>query len=120
MKIRNWRDIQPQVGHANAIIYPIFRERKEGVDSDEAQLIGVQNFTVHMLQSGKESDYHQHTTKEQLFYFTKGTGKMNIDDQLFDVREGDAVHVPPSYQASGHQRQRRMARAPDHHYDHRP
>ena len=95
MKIRNWRDVQPQVGHENAIIYSIFRERKEGVESDEAQLIGLQNLTVHMLQSGKGSDYHQHKTKEQLFYFTKGRGKMNLDDELYDVREGDAVHVPP-------------------------
>ncbi len=96
MKIRNWRSIQPKVGHGDAIIYSIFRQRSDGESStnEESQLIGIQNFTVHMIQSGKESDYHQHTTKEQLFYFTQGQGKMKLDDKLYEVKEGDAVHVP--------------------------
>ncbi len=95
MKVRNWRDVQPVVGHDNAIIYSIYKQRREGAEDDDAQLIGLQNVAIMMLQSGKASDYHQHKTKEQLFYFIEGHGKMLIDDHLHEVRDGTAVHVPP-------------------------
>ena len=94
--IRNWKDSGPTVSHDNAIIWRIFRERgTEGRTYEEAPLEGILSLTLHMLQGGKSGDYHAHEASEQVYYFTRGRGRMKIDGETYDVKEGDAVHVPP-------------------------
>ena len=96
MVIRNWTDVTPYVGHETAIIWPIFVARgAEGRTAEEAPLAGATGFTLHRMQSGMEGDYHDHKDREQIYYFTRGKGKMKIDDEIHSVREGDAVHLPP-------------------------
>ena len=96
MVIRNWRDATPYVGHETAIIWPIFRGKgSPGLSEEEAPLQGMTGFTLHMMQAGKSGDYHAHENKEQIYYFTRGRGKMKIDDEIYEVKEGDAVHLPP-------------------------
>lgn len=96
MVIRNWRDAQPTVGHNGKLIWSIFRARgTKDRTAEEAPLDGLQSLTLHRLQGGGEGDYHEHADREQVYYFLSGRGQMKIDDHLYDVREGDAVHVPP-------------------------
>ena len=47
------------------------------------------------MQGRKSGDYHLHEDAEQVYYFTAGRGKMKIDDVIYEVAKGDAVHVPP-------------------------
>ena len=94
--IRNWRDITPVVSHEAAIIWEIFRERGwKGRSHEQAPMEAINGFTLHMIQSGKTSDYHKHEDREQVYYFTNGRGKMKIDDEIYEVKQGDAVHIPP-------------------------
>ena len=94
--VRNWRDSAPRVSHESKIIWNIFAAKgQDGKTSDEAPLEGLSSLSIHMMQSGKESDYHEHEDSEQVYYFTKGRGKMKLDDRIYEVREGDAVHIPP-------------------------
>lgn len=96
MVIRNWKDVTPCVGHESAIIWPIFRgEGSPDKSREEAPLQGMSGFTLHMMQAGKSGDYHAHENTEQIYYFTNGRGKMKIDNEIYDVKEGDAVHLPP-------------------------
>ncbi len=96
MVICNWRDVTPVVGHKSAIIWSIFREKGAPEKTeDEAPLLGVRGFTLHMMQGGKSGDYHEHADVEQIYYFIRGRGKMKIDDEIYDVKEGDSVHLPP-------------------------
>ncbi len=94
--VRSWKDGQPRVGHGAAIIWPVFN-RKGSLDKtdEEAPLEGLSSLTVHALQAGKESNYHSHEDEEQVYYITKGRGKMFLDDKMYEVREGDAIHIPP-------------------------
>ena len=113
--IRNWRDIQPRVGHENAIVWNILRpasagqpegaaagspqpEQARGFDP-EAQAVNVlQRVTGvarHALQAGKRSDYHQHADAEQFYYVLRGSGHMIVDDERYPVREGDVIYLPP-------------------------
>lgn len=93
---RNWRDETPYVGHESAIIWPIFRAQGTPDRSPEqAPLHGLRGFTLHLMQGGKCGDYHSHEDAEQLYYFVRGRGKMKVDGQVFEVREGDAVYIPP-------------------------
>ncbi len=94
--IRNWRDAKPYVGHETAIIWPMFRGKgTEGLSPEEAPLQGAVGFTLHRMQAGMSGDYHEHEADEQLYYFTEGRGKMKLDGEIYPVRQGDAVYVPP-------------------------
>ena len=97
MIIRNWRDCIPYVGHKTKIIWPIStRAENENADPPEAAcLLGMLNFTRHVVQGRITTDYHDHKDKEQVYYFIKGSGKMLIDGQEYPVTAGDAVHLPP-------------------------
>ena len=96
MVIRNWRDVMPTVGHNAKLIWSIFRTKHaEGLSADEAVLEGFSGLTMHRLQGGLEGDYHEHENVEQVYYFLSGTGRMKIDGEMYAVREGDAVHIPP-------------------------
>ena len=93
--IRNWKDVTPVVAHDNAIVWSIFRAKGSGGQPyEEAPLEGIAGFTFHMVQAGKSSDYHEHDDREQVYYITRGRGKMKIDDRTYDVKQGDAVYVP--------------------------
>ncbi len=94
--VRNWRQVTPYVDHESAIIWPIFRGRgHEGVPPEAAALLDMVGFTIHRMQGGRSGDYHEHEDKEQVYYFTEGRGRMKLDGKFYDVREGDAVHIPP-------------------------
>ena len=111
--IKNWRDIQPRVGHDNAIVWNILRpegagqggaqgggqaqEPPRGFDP-EAQAANVlqriSGVARHALQAGKRSDYHVHNDAEQLYYVLRGQGKMIVDDEAYPIREGDVIYLP--------------------------
>ncbi len=97
MIIRNWRDSIPYVGHESKIIWPILtRAGNENANPPEAACLrGLTNFTRHVVQGRITTDYHDHKDKEQVYYFIRGQGKMLIDDQVYPVTAGDAVHLPP-------------------------
>ena len=100
MLIRNWKDATPYVGHESAIIWTILREKGTGgsdeQESEEACMQGLVSLTNHLMQGGKSGDYHSHEDIEQVYYITKGRGKMKIDGEIYEVKEGDAVHLPPN------------------------
>ncbi len=97
MRIRNWRDQVPYIGHETKIIWPLLtRKRDDGEDPpDSAVLLSLGSLTRHMVQGRITTDYHAHENKEQVYYFVSGRGKMLIDDKEFDVTAGDAVHLAP-------------------------
>ncbi len=93
--IRNWRDQPPRVSHLTAVIWDMFIE-KGWPDRPAEQTVGGGYFslTLHRMQPGKSGDYHEHDDQEQVYYFTKGRGKMKISEKIYEVRDGDAVHIP--------------------------
>ena len=38
---------------------------------------------------------HYHPKAEEIYYITHGTGKMRIENEMRQVREGDAIAIPP-------------------------
>ena len=96
MLIRNWRNVPPRVSHQSAIIWDLmYADGTPGKDAVSAPLGAVGSLTLHAMQSGQEGDYHDHDDDEQIYYFTRGKAKMKIDGDIYDVREGDAVLLPP-------------------------
>ena len=98
MRIRNWRDQIPYIGHESKVIGPLLT-RRGTQDEDEAPesavLLSLGSLTRHVVQGRITTDYHAHENKEQVYYLVSGRGKMLIDDQQFEVTAGDAVHLAP-------------------------
>jgi len=44
---------------------------------------------------GAATDEHFHRITEELYLFTSGMGRMELDGQARDVRAGDCVVIPP-------------------------
>ena len=96
MVIRNWRDARPYVGHENVISHAIFTKKgSEGRTDEEAPLEADWWLVRQMIQGGKSGDEHVHEGAEQVYYFTRGRGKIRLDGKTYEVREGDAVFIPP-------------------------
>jgi mannose-6-phosphate isomerase-like protein (cupin superfamily) len=38
---------------------------------------------------------HSHHTQEEVYVVVRGSGRMKVDDEVFDLEEWDAVRVPP-------------------------
>ena len=38
---------------------------------------------------------HTHGTQEEVYVVVRGSGRMKVDDEIFDLGEWDAVRVPP-------------------------
>lgn len=96
MKIRNWRDQVPYIGHESKIIWQLFSGRADKADAeDHAVMLSGGSLTRHVVQGRITTDYHDHDDKEQVYYFVSGRGRMLIDDVEVEVTAGDAVHLPP-------------------------
>ena len=38
---------------------------------------------------------HAHKTQEEVYVVVRGGGRMKVDEEIFELKEWDAVHVPP-------------------------
>ena len=38
---------------------------------------------------------HYHTRTEEIYYITAGAGRMRIENEMRDVKPGDAIAIPP-------------------------
>jgi mannose-6-phosphate isomerase-like protein (cupin superfamily) len=38
---------------------------------------------------------HTHTTQEEVYVVVRGSGRMKVDNEIFELRQWDAVRVPP-------------------------
>ena len=101
MVIRNWTDCQPHIGHENVLIHYILSEKGSNNRTEkEAPLVGKWSLTRHSIQPSKHGDFHTHDSVEHVFYVLSGHGQIKLGDEFYDIKIGDAVHVPPNI---GHQ-----------------
>ena len=47
------------------------------------------------LPVGGSTQEHYHMKTEEIYYITAGTGRMQIEGELRDVKSGDAIAIPP-------------------------
>lgn len=45
------------------------------------------------LRASQETNGHRHKGQEEVYFFVKGTGEMEIDHKRFPVKEGDVVCI---------------------------
>ena len=47
-----------------------------------------------LLNPFKQTTGHNHSGQEEVYFFVSGSGKMLLDDETFEVGEGDVVLIP--------------------------
>ena len=47
------------------------------------------------LSVGGATQEHYHPLAEEIYYLTHGTGKIRIENEVREVRAGDAIAIPP-------------------------
>ena len=107
--IRNWRDQDPANSHG-AVGWKVMMQlgTNPGRTYEEAPLIGIHGITYRLLQPTKAEPPHTHAAKEHVYYIVSGTGAVQLGEERFPVKEGDAVYMPAHGCPLDHQRQRRL------------
>ena len=54
-----------------------------------------QSLAEAIVQPGMATLRHQHLRAEEIYHITNGSGRMSLDDQEFEVVEGDTVVISP-------------------------
>ncbi len=95
----NWREAQPVIGHESAIVWNCLQPKpsdkvaaRQPAAGETLEKLGV--FTVHAVQGRKQSDYHRHENREQLYYILDGAGQILCGDILSPIEEGDIIYLP--------------------------
>ena len=47
-----------------------------------------------IIYPGQGHAQHKHPGEEEILYVISGKGRQTVDDDTFDIQEGDAVHIP--------------------------
>src|SRR5436309_10153279 len=47
------------------------------------------------LPVGASTQEHFHAKTEEIYFITAGTGRMRIENEMQDVKAGDAIAIPP-------------------------
>jgi mannose-6-phosphate isomerase-like protein (cupin superfamily) len=93
--VRNWRDVQPDISHLNAVHWGGLRDvDRDPSDDERHHLERLGGFARHALQGRKTSDHHKHDDQEQVYYVLSGSGEVLCDGERCPVEAGDAVYLP--------------------------
>ena len=66
-------------------------ERYTVVDNTTLNGLVVSSTRLHKHQS---TSGHSHAGQEEVYHFITGWGKMELDDETYDIRAGDMVLIP--------------------------
>lgn len=97
--IVNWRDAQPVISHDTAVVWALLMPKTAppypgNPKAPAAVLEDLDLVTVHGIQGRKNSDHHNHTQREQVYYVIAGQGEVLCGDTREPVGEGDAIYLP--------------------------
>ena len=53
-----------------------------------------QSLAEAIIPVGSETILHKHKISEEIYYIIEGIGFMTLEDEVFDVKEGDTLFIP--------------------------
>ena len=87
MKVRSLNTVPSTSAHGTVVQWRLFKE-------DEL-LSTINGLNVNILNPGLESEPHQHESVEHVYFILGGVGMARVGDEEQEVREGDAIYMPP-------------------------
>jgi mannose-6-phosphate isomerase-like protein (cupin superfamily) len=87
MDIKNLADVPPFITRDGSEIRELLAHRNSAISH--------QSLAEARLPVGASTQEHYHPKAEEIYYITHGLGRMRIEDELRDVKPGDAIAIPP-------------------------
>jgi mannose-6-phosphate isomerase-like protein (cupin superfamily) len=88
--IKNLREVEdsaPKFG------YEEFQESRFATGDLGTENVGLSH---HFVKPGRRQGFgHRHDEPEEVYVVVRGSGRMKLDDDVVEVRELDAIRVPP-------------------------
>ena len=60
-------------------------------------MIRNQSLAEARLQPGASTQEHYHVVTEEIYFITEGEGRIRIEDEMREVKPGDAIAIPPGH-----------------------
>ena len=80
-------DITPYITRDGSEIKELMHPAKQGNLS--------QSLAEAIVQQGQQTRLHRHHHSEELYYITKGEGRMTLGEEQFEVKAGDTICILP-------------------------
>ena len=61
----------------------------------EGELSTISGINANIINPGTELEPHEHETVEHVYFILGGVGVARVGDEEQEIREGDAIHMPP-------------------------
>ena len=90
MKIRNLYEIKQEQVHKGTVL-------TWNLPTEEDFQSSVLFFNDNLVQPGVTTELHEHQNMEEIYYIINGVGKAKVGEEAREVREGDAVYIPPKH-----------------------
>jgi mannose-6-phosphate isomerase-like protein (cupin superfamily) len=87
MDIKNLNDVASFITKDGSEIRELLAHRNS--------VIRNQSLAEARLPAGSSTQEHYHTRTEEIYFITKGTGRIRIEGQVREVKPGDAIAIPP-------------------------
>ena len=87
MDIINMADAPPFITKDGSEIRELLAHRNSAIAN--------QSLAEARVPVGGATDEHYHVKTEEIYYITHGKGQMRIEDEICDVKVGDAIAIPP-------------------------
>jgi mannose-6-phosphate isomerase-like protein (cupin superfamily) len=87
MEIKNLNEVEAFVTKDGSEIRELLAHRNSAIRN--------QSLAEARLPVGGSTQEHYHPTTEEIYYITHGIGKMRIENEVREVRVGDAIAIPP-------------------------
>ncbi len=86
MDVKNLNDLKPFTTKDGSEIRELLAHRNSAIRH--------QSLAEARLPVGGATQEHYHPRAEEIYYLTHGTGRIRIENELRDVKPGDAIAIP--------------------------
>ncbi len=87
MDVKNLADVPAFITKDGSEIRELLAYRNSGIQN--------QSLAEARVPAGSSTQEHYHPKTEEIYYITAGSGRMDIDGDIRDVKPGDAIAIPP-------------------------
>lgn len=87
MEIKSLKEMPPFVTKDGSEIRELLAYRNSAIRN--------QSLAEARLPIGASTQEHYHARTEEIYFIMQGRGRMRIEDEIAEVRAGDAIAIPP-------------------------
>ena len=87
MDVKNLDEVPPFITKDGSEIRELLAHRNSAIRN--------QSLAEARLAVGASTQEHFHPRSEEIYFITHGAGKIRIEDELREIKAGDAIAIPP-------------------------